>query len=86
MLDAGTECCYEGERQHQLRKGKENIGDAHQRRIHPASGKSQTGRAIMGLTPKHGIVTAERLNFNGIDLINASAGERRRLSGKRIAM
>jgi peptide/nickel transport system ATP-binding protein len=50
------------------------------------SGKSQTGRAIMGLTPKHGIVTADRLNFNGIDLINASAGERRRLRGKRIAM
>ncbi|MGO7960120.1 ABC transporter ATP-binding protein [Rhizobium leguminosarum] len=50
------------------------------------SGKSQTGRAIMGLTPKHGIVTADRLDFNGIDLINASAGERRRLRGKRIAM
>ncbi|MGO8087840.1 ABC transporter ATP-binding protein [Rhizobium leguminosarum] len=50
------------------------------------SGKSQTGRAIIGLTPKHGIVTADRLDFNGIDLINASAGERRRLRGKRIAM
>ncbi|OWV66969.1 peptide ABC transporter ATP-binding protein [Rhizobium sp. R339] len=50
------------------------------------SGKSQTGRAIMGLTPKHGIVTADRLDFNGIDLLKASAGERRRLRGKRIAM
>ncbi|MDO3432718.1 ABC transporter ATP-binding protein [Rhizobium sp. CBN3] len=50
------------------------------------SGKSQTGRAIMGLTPKHGIVTAHRLDFSGIDLLKASAGERRRLRGKRIAM
>ncbi|ARO32163.1 MULTISPECIES: ABC transporter ATP-binding protein [Rhizobium] len=50
------------------------------------SGKSQTGRAIMGLTPKHGIVTADRLDFSGIDLLKASAGERRRLRGKRIAM
>ena len=50
------------------------------------SGKSQTGRAIMGLTPKHGVVTADRLDFNGIDLLKASAGERRRLRGKRIAM
>ncbi|SCW70627.1 ABC transporter [Rhizobium mongolense subsp. loessense] len=50
------------------------------------SGKSQTGRAIMGLTPKHGIVTADKLDFNGIDLIEASAKERRLLRGKRIAM
>ncbi|MBB4278067.1 ABC transporter ATP-binding protein [Rhizobium mongolense] len=50
------------------------------------SGKSQTGRAIMGLTPKHGIVTADKLDFNGIDLIQASAKERRLLRGKRIAM
>ncbi|MBX4907343.1 MULTISPECIES: ABC transporter ATP-binding protein [Rhizobium] len=50
------------------------------------SGKSQTGRAIMGLTPKHGIVTADRLDFSGIDLLKASASERRRLRGKRIAM
>ncbi|WFU08807.1 ABC transporter ATP-binding protein [Rhizobium sp. CB3090] len=50
------------------------------------SGKSQTGRAIMGLTPPHGIVTADRLNFSGIDLLSASARERRSLRGKRIAM
>ncbi|EJC68637.1 ABC-type dipeptide/oligopeptide/nickel transport system, ATPase component [Rhizobium leguminosarum bv. viciae WSM1455] len=62
--------------------GKERLGIVGE----SGSGKSQTGRAIMGLTPKHGIVTAERLDFNGIDLINASAGERRRLRGKRIAM
>ncbi|MBY5354973.1 ABC transporter ATP-binding protein [Rhizobium leguminosarum] len=62
--------------------GKERLGIVGE----SGSGKSQTGRAIMGLTPKHGVVTADRLDFNGIDLINASAGERRRLRGKRIAM
>ncbi|TAY90213.1 ABC transporter ATP-binding protein [Rhizobium leguminosarum] len=62
--------------------GKERLGIVGE----SGSGKSQTGRAIMGLTPKHGIVTADRLDFNGIDLINASASERRRLRGKRIAM
>ncbi|MBO9135551.1 MULTISPECIES: ABC transporter ATP-binding protein [unclassified Rhizobium] len=50
------------------------------------SGKSQTGRAIMGLTQSHGIVTADTLNFNGIDLLKASLKERRALRGKRIAM
>ena len=62
--------------------GKERLGIVGE----SGSGKSQTGRAIMGLTLKHGIVTADRLDFNGIDLIKASAGERRRLRGKRIAM
>ncbi|ACE93208.1 dipeptide ABC transporter ATP-binding protein [Rhizobium phaseoli] len=62
--------------------GKERLGIVGE----SGSGKSQTGRAIMGLTPKHGIVTAEKLDFNGIDLLRASAGERRRLRGKRIAM
>ncbi|MBO9100291.1 ABC transporter ATP-binding protein [Rhizobium sp. L58/93] len=50
------------------------------------SGKSQPGRAIMGLTQSHGIVTADTLNFNGIDLLKASLKERRALRGKRIAM
>jgi len=50
------------------------------------SGKSQTGRAIMGLTPPHAKITARKLEFDGIDLLNASAGERRALRGGRIAM
>ena len=62
--------------------GKERLGIVGE----SGSGKSQTGRAIMGLTPKHGVVTANRLDFNGIDLMKASASERRRLRGKRIAM
>ena len=50
------------------------------------SGKSQTGRAIMGLTPPHADVWAERLRFDGIDLLAASPHDRRRLRGRRIAM
>ncbi len=50
------------------------------------SGKSQTGRAIMGLTPPHAKITAKKLEFDGIDLLNASARERRALRGGRIAM
>ena len=50
------------------------------------SGKSQTGRAIMGLTPPQAKVSAKRLSFDGIDLLAASASERRRLRGGRIAM
>ena len=33
------------------------------------SGKSQTGRAIMGLTPAHAEVTADRLSFEGRELL-----------------
>lgn len=50
------------------------------------SGKSQTGRAIMGLTQSNGLVTADALNFNGIDLLKIAPKERRALRGKRIAM
>src|SRR5262245_26458573 len=50
------------------------------------SGKSQTGRAIMGLTDPRAEVTARKLEFDGIDLMNAPARLRRDLRGKRIAM
>jgi peptide/nickel transport system ATP-binding protein len=50
------------------------------------SGKSQTGRAIMGLTPPQAKVSAKKLSFDGIDLLAASARQRRALRGKRIAM
>ncbi len=50
------------------------------------SGKSQTGRAIMGLTPPHAKITAKKLEFDGIDLLNAPARVRRALRGGRIAM
>ncbi len=50
------------------------------------SGKSQTGRAILGLTAPEGLVTAKRLSFNGVDLLNCSPAQRRELRGGRIAM
>ncbi|MHA6644390.1 ABC transporter ATP-binding protein [Mesorhizobium sp. A623] len=50
------------------------------------SGKSQTGRAIMQLTPPQAIVSAKKLAFDGIDLLAATNAERRALRGKRIAM
>jgi peptide/nickel transport system ATP-binding protein len=50
------------------------------------SGKSQTGRAIMGLTPGHAKISAKTLAFDGIDLLSASAKQRRSLRGKRVAM
>ena len=50
------------------------------------SGKSQTGRAIMGLTAAQGHITAKRLQFDGIDLLNCPPKQRRALRGGRIAM
>jgi peptide/nickel transport system ATP-binding protein len=48
------------------------------------SGKSQTGRAILGLTP--GRVSADRIEFDGIDLRGASARTMRKIRGRRISM
>jgi peptide/nickel transport system ATP-binding protein len=50
------------------------------------SGKSQTGRAILGLTPPQGRVSADRLTFDGIDLLTCPAKQRRALRGGRIGM
>ena len=50
------------------------------------SGKSVTLLAIMGLLPPTARVTADRLRFDGVDLLPLSAAERRRLSGRAIAM
>lgn len=50
------------------------------------TGKSQTGRAIMGLTPKNARIEADTLRFGDIDLLKASAKERRLMRGKRMAM
>jgi peptide/nickel transport system ATP-binding protein len=50
------------------------------------SGKSQTGRAIMGVTPPQARILANKLAFDGIDLLGISARERRALRGNRIAM
>ncbi|WP_288426373.1 ABC transporter ATP-binding protein [uncultured Agrobacterium sp.] len=62
--------------------GKERLGIVGE----SGSGKSQTGRAIMRLTPGHAKIEADALRFGDIDLLKASAKQRRAIRGKRIAM
>jgi len=50
------------------------------------SGKSVTSLAVMGLIPPPAKVAADRLHFNGQDLLAMSANERRRITGKDVAM
>ena len=50
------------------------------------SGKSTIGRAILGLLPAPAQVAADRLEFEGIDLLRASRGQWRQLRGQRIGM
>ena len=62
--------------------GKERLGIVGE----SGSGKSQTGRAIMGLTPSAANIEAHALRFGDIDLLKASARQRRSIRGKRIGM
>ena len=50
------------------------------------SGKSVTMLALMGLIPFPGRVKADKLTFNGRDLLTISDKERRQLTGKDVAM
>ena len=50
------------------------------------SGKSLTGRSLLGVLPPYASMTADRLEFDGIDLKSASPSLRRSLRGDRIAM
>ena len=50
------------------------------------SGKSVSMLALMGLVPFPGKVTADKLSFNGRDLLTMSDRERRKLTGKDVAM
>ena len=50
------------------------------------SGKSTVGRAILRLVPAPGVVSAERLVFDGIDLLAADAATLRAVRGRRITM
>jgi len=50
------------------------------------SGKSVSMLAVMGLIAWPGKVTADRMMFNGIDLLGLSTRARRRIVGKDIAM
>jgi len=50
------------------------------------SGKSQTGRAILRLTPRSADVRAKRLEFCGTDLLGADEQSLRAIRGARISM
>jgi dipeptide transport system ATP-binding protein len=50
------------------------------------SGKSVSMLAAMGLLPWTAKVTADKLKFNGIDLLGLSPSDRRKIVGKDIAM
>jgi peptide/nickel transport system ATP-binding protein len=50
------------------------------------SGKSLTGRAILGLLPPGATMSAARLTFDGQDLLQAAPQERRALRGRRMAL
>ncbi|MBI2254775.1 MAG: ATP-binding cassette domain-containing protein [Proteobacteria bacterium] len=50
------------------------------------SGKSVTMLAVMGLIPWPGKVTADRLVFDGIDLLSLKPAQRRKIVGKDVAM
>lgn len=50
------------------------------------SGKSVAMMAVMGLLPWTANVTADKLLFNGIDLLNLSPQQRKKVIGKDIAM
>jgi peptide/nickel transport system ATP-binding protein len=50
------------------------------------SGKSTVGRAILGLIPRPGEVSADRLAFDDIDLLSANEATLRKVRGERIAM
>jgi len=50
------------------------------------SGKSVTMMALMGLVPYPGRISADKLRFDGHDLLALSSGERSKLTGKDVAM
>lgn len=50
------------------------------------SGKSQTGRALLRLSAGNGRVTANRMEFDGVDLMKASEKDMRKIRGARISM
>ena len=50
------------------------------------SGKSLTGRSLLGVLPPYARMSADRMQFDGIDLTNASPKLRRSLRGGRMGM
>jgi peptide/nickel transport system ATP-binding protein len=50
------------------------------------SGKSLSARALLGLVPSPGIVTADVMTFDGIDLLQTSPAAMRGIRGRRIGL
>jgi len=50
------------------------------------SGKSVSMLAVMGLLPDTATVTADKVDFNGIDLLDITPGQRRAIIGRDISM
>ena len=50
------------------------------------SGKSVSMLAVMGLLPWTAKVTADRMEFDGRDLLNITPADRRKITGKDMAM
>ena len=50
------------------------------------SGKTMLGLTVMGLLPPSAKITADKMSFAEIDLLTATAEQRRALRGRRIAM
>jgi oligopeptide/dipeptide ABC transporter ATP-binding protein len=49
-------------------------------------GKSTLGKALMRMIPEPGVVSASKLDFDGIDILKLPEGEMRELRGSRISM
>lgn len=69
-------------RQASFSLGRERLGVVGE----SGSGKSTMGRAILGLIPNPGIVTADELSFAGESLLNRSESGWHKLRGRRISM
>ena len=65
-----------------LTLGRERLGIVGE----SGSGKSMTGRAILDLVPRPGVVAADRMTFRGQDLLAMGKRARRGLRGRHISM
>lgn len=73
---------FEAVRGISFRLGRERLGIVGE----SGSGKSMTGRAILRLIRKPGIVTADHVKLDGEDLLQKSEREMRSVRGRRISM
>lgn len=71
---------FEAVRGLSLQLGREKLGIVGE----SGSGKSLTARALMKLLPSNAEVKADRLSFDGQDLITASEKQMRQIRGKRV--